>query len=374
MTNYKILVINSGSSSIKYRLFEVKANGNNNGAHYSILSKGLIEKIGQKGSGVEDHKQGIKILLDSLVNGSGAKLKGYDEIFAVGHRVVHGGVQFKKPTVVTEEVIAKIRECFELAPLHNPANLAGIEACKELLPDIKQVAVFDTAFHQSLPEYAYIYGLPYEYYEKYNLRKFGFHGTSHQYVAHEAARLLKKPLSKLKVITCHLGNGCSITAVKNGKSVDTSMGFTPLEGLVMGTRCGDIDPASVIFLAEKEKISLQEIDRVLNYKSGLKGISGLSNDVREIKSAAKNGNKRAKLALDIFTYRIRKYIGSYAAAMGGVDAIVFTAGIGENEKTIRDSVLKGLFGFLNRKKVRVLVVATNEELMIAKQAFQLVRR
>ncbi len=313
------------------------------------------------------------MVLDSLLNGSQAKIKNYNEIFAIGHRVVHGGVQFKKPTIINDEVVSKIRECFELAPLHNPANLAGIEACIELLPEVKQVAVFDTAFHQSLPEHAYIYGLPYEYYEKYNLRKFGFHGTSHQYVAHEAARILKKHLNKLKLVTCHLGNGCSVTAVKNGKSVDTSMGFTPLEGLVMGTRCGDIDPASVIFLADKEKISLPEIDRVLNYKSGLKGISGLSNDMREIKKAAREGNKRAKLALDIFIYRITKYIGSYIAAMGGVDAIVFTAGVGENEKDIREKAVKGLFNFLNKNKVKVLVIPTNEELMIAKQTYHLVK-
>jgi acetate kinase len=372
MTTHKILVINSGSSSIKYRLFEARTNSRKD-THFNLLQKGLIERIGQKDSGVPNHLDGIRLLLDDLVKGRDAKLKSLDEIFAVGHRVVHGGVTFKKPSVITEEVIAKIKECFELAPLHNPANFAGIEACQHLLPSLRQVAVFDTAFHQTLPEYAYIYGLPYEYYEKYNLRKFGFHGTSHQYVAHEAAKVLKKPLSKLRLITCHLGNGCSITAVKNGKSVDTSMGFTPLEGLVMGTRCGDIDPASVIFLAEKEKIPLEQIDKVLNYQSGLKGISGLSNDMREIEEAAKKGHFRARLALEIFAYRIKKYIGSYIAVLGGVDAIVFTAGIGENEKDIRDKVLKGLFGFLNRKKVKVLVIPTNEELMIAKQTFHLVK-
>ncbi len=373
MTGKKILVINCGSSSIKYRLFDVCVTLKNNGAHYVLLRKGLIEKIGQKDSSVKNHKDGIRIVLDDLIAAKETNLKSLGEIFAIGHRVVHGGVAFNKPTVITEEVISKIRECIELAPLHNPANLAGIEACKELLPDVKQVAIFDTAFHQSLPPHAYIYGLPFEYYEKYNLRKFGFHGTSHQYVAHEAARLLKKPLSKLRIITCHLGNGCSITAIKNGKSCDTSMGFTPLEGLVMGTRCGDIDPASVIFLAGKEKTSLEEIDHVLNYESGLKGISGISNDMREIKKAAKQGHKRAKLALEIFAYRIKKYIGSYIAALDGVDAIVFTAGIGENERDIREKVLKGLFGFLNRKKVKVLVIPTNEELMIARQTFHLVR-
>lgn len=373
MTSHKILVINSGSSSIKYRLFDVQVRTSNNASRYVLLSKGFIERIGHKDSGVRNHKDGIQVLLDGLIRSSRAKLKNLNEIFAIGHRVVHGGVAFKQPTVITDEVIAKIRECIELAPLHNPANLAGIEACKELLGGIKQVAIFDTAFHQSLPEHAYIYGLPYEYYEKYNLRKFGFHGTSHQYVAHEAARILKKRLNKLKLITCHLGNGCSITAVKYGKSIDTSMGFTPLEGLVMGTRCGDIDPASVIFLAEKEKISLEEIDKILNYKSGLKGISGLSNDMREIKTAAKAGNKRAKLALEIFAYRIKKYIGSYVAALGGVDAIVFTAGIGENEKDIRNMILKDIFGFLSRKKVKILIIPTNEELMIARQTYHMVK-
>jgi acetate kinase len=373
MRHYKILVINSGSSSIKYRLFDVRANGKSNGAHYCLLLKGLIEKIGHADSPVKNHRDGIQALLNGLVANKAAKLSSLNDIFAVGHRVVHGGVTFKKPTIITDEVAAKIKECFELAPLHNPANFAGIEACKELLPNVQQVAVFDTAFHQSLPEHAYVYGLPYEYLEKYNLRKFGFHGTSHEYVAHEAAKILKKPLSRLKLVTCHLGNGCSIAAVKHGKSVDTSMGFTPLEGLVMGTRCGDIDPASVIFLADKEKISLEEIDKVLNSKSGLKGISGISNDMREIKKAAKEGNHRAQLALDIFCYRIRKYIGSYIAAMGGVDAIIFTAGIGENETDVRKCVTKDLFGFLNKNKVKVLVVPTNEELMIARQAFGLVK-
>ena len=373
MKHYKILVINSGSSSIKYRLIDVKANGTKSGAHYALLLKGLIEKIGHADSPVKNHRDGIQTLLNGLVSDKAAKLTSLSDIFAVGHRVVHGGVTFKKPTIVTDEVAAKIKECFELAPLHNPANFAGIEACKELLPHAQQVAVFDTAFHQSLPEYAYVYGLPYEYLEKYGLRKFGFHGTSHEYVAHEAAKILKKPLSRLKLVTCHLGNGCSITAIKHGKSVDTSMGFTPLEGLVMGTRCGDIDPASVIFLASKEKTTLEQIDKVLNSKSGLKGISGISNDVREIKKAAREGNHRAQLALDIFCYRIRKYIGSYIAAMGGVDAIVFTAGIGENEIDVRKWVMKDLFGFLNKNKVKVLVVPTNEELMIARQTFGLVK-
>jgi acetate kinase len=373
MKRFKVLVINSGSSSIKYCLFDVRTNSRKSDARFRLYYKGLIEKIGQKDERVKNHKDGIRLLLDELVRTKEAGLKRLDEIFVIGHRVVHGGVEFEQPTVVTDKVIAQIRRCFELAPLHNPANLAGIRACRELLPDTRQVAIFDTAFHQTLPDYAYIYGLPYEYYKKYNLRKYGFHGTSHHYVALEAAKILKKPLKKLKLITCHLGNGCSIAAINNGKSVDTSMGFTPLEGLVMGTRCGDIDPASVIFLEKKEKKSLEEIDRVLNYESGLKGISGISNDMREIKKAAGQGHDRSRLALDIFAYRIKKYIGSYLAALGGADAIVFTAGIGENEKDIRAKALEGLFNFLNKKKTRVLVIPTNEELMIAKQAFHLVR-
>jgi len=372
MRHYKILVLNSGSSSIKYRLFDVREAAKHQGVHYVLCLKGLIEKIGHPDSPVKDHRAGIRLLLNTIAAAKQAKLKSPKEIFAVGHRVVHGGVAFNKPTLLTAAVMAKIRECADLAPLHNPANLAGIEACQEFLPDVPQVAVFDTAFHQTLPEHAYIYGLPYEYFERYNLRRFGFHGTSHQYVAHEAARLLKRPLSRLKLITCHLGNGCSITAIKHGKSVDTSMGFTPLEGLVMGTRCGDIDPASVIYLAERERAGLAELDRVLNYCSGLKGISGISNDMREIKNAARKGNRRAKLALEIFAYRIRKYIGSYVAVLGGVDAIVFTAGIGENVPDIRQKILKGLFDFLP-KKVKVLVVPTNEELMIARQTFHVVR-
>lgn len=373
MKSLKILVINSGSSSIKYSLFDIHLTGKNNGARYYLRHKGLIERIGHKTSLVKNHKEGIRKILNDLVTIKGARLKDLKELYAIGHRVVHGGIEFEKPTVITERVMSKIKECFKLAPLHNPANFAGIKACKDLLPDTKQVAIFDTAFYHSLPEYAYIYGLPYKYYEKYSLRKFGFHGTSHQFIAHKAARMLKKPFSKINLITCHLGNGCSITAIKNGRAVDTSMGFTPLEGLVMGTRCGDIDPASVIYLSQKEKITLEQIDSILNNESGLKGISGISNDMREIKRAAKKGHKRASLALDIFIYRIKKYIGSYAAILGSVDAIVFTAGIGEHERDIRSRILDGLFDLLNRKKTRVLVVPTNEELMIAQQTFHILK-
>ncbi len=349
----KILVINSGSSSIKYKLFDMpKAR---------LLKKGLIEHIGEKGSKIHDHYTGLKTILSDI-----------HSVEAVGHRVVHGGEQFEKPVVIDAAVIRKIKECCEIAPLHNPANLEGILACKKLLPGAKQIAIFDTAFHQTLPDYAYIYGLPYEYYIKYGIRKYGFHGTSHEYVAREAARILKKPLNKLKIITCHLGNGCSITAVDKGKSVDTSMGFTPLEGLVMGTRCGDIDPALVTYIMHRQKLNLGQIDNILNKASGLKGISGISNDMRTLESKDGLGDKRAKLAVNIFVYRIKKYIGAYTCIMNGCDALVFTAGIGENQKTIRERICKGIFSHF-KKAPRVLVIPTNEELMIARQAFHLIK-
>jgi len=349
----KVLVINCGSSSIKYKLFDMPKG--------RLISKGTIEHIGEKGSEVKDHHKGLEMILDKV-----------DGVQLVGHRVVHGGEQFRRPVVIDAAVIRKIKQCCGLAPLHNPANLTGILACKKLLPGIKQVAVFDTAFHQTIPEYAHIYGLPYVYYRKFGIRKYGFHGTSHEYVAHEAARILKKPLSVFKMITCHLGNGCSIAAVDRGKSVDTSMGFTPLEGLLMGTRCGDIDPALVLYIMNKEKLTASEMDGILNKESGLKGVSGVSNDMRELDAAAKAGNRRARLALDIFVYRIRKYIGAYTAVMGGCDALVFTAGIGENQKNIRDRICRGAFSYL-RKKPKVLVVPTNEELMIARKAMHLVK-
>jgi acetate kinase len=350
----KILVINCGSSSIKYKLFDMPQE--------KLFKKGLIEHIGEKGSKIHDHYTGLKIILT-----------GTHAIQAIGHRVVHGGEKFERPVVIDNAVIRKIRECSEIAPLHNPANLEGILACKKLLPGVKQVAIFDTAFHQSLPEYAYIYGLPYEYYKRYGIRKYGFHGTSHEYVAKEAAKFLKKPLNKLKIITCHLGNGCSITAVDKGVSIDTSMGFTPLEGLVMGTRCGDIDPALVTYIMHKKKLNINQIDNILNKESGLKGISGISNDMRALESKDKAGNKRAKLAIDIFVYRIKKYIGAYVAVMNGCDALVFTAGIGENQKRIRDMIYKGIFlHFKNTPKI--LVIPTNEELMIARQTYHLIKR
>jgi acetate kinase len=325
------------------------------------LKKGKIERIGEKGSKIKNHYEGLKIILGKI-----------SRVDAIGHRVVHGGELFKKPVLINNAVIRKIRESSCLAPLHNPANLAGILACKKLLPGIiKQVAIFDTAFHQTLPDYAYIYGLPYEYYKRFGIRKYGFHGTSHEYVAKEAARILKKPLNKLKIITCHLGNGCSITAISRGKSIDTSMGFTPLEGLVMGTRCGDIDPALVTHIIRKVNLNISQIENILNKKSGLKGISGISNDMRILEQKAKSGDKHASLALDIFVYRVKKYIGAYTAIMNGADAIVFTAGIGENRQDIRKRICPGINLYL-KKKPKILVIPANEELMIARQTYNLI--
>jgi len=349
----KILVINSGSSSIKYKLFIMPGERS--------IAKGIIEHIGEKSSQIKDHYTGLKLVL--------GKIKHVD---AVGHRVVHGAERFKKPILINASVIRKIRQCCSLAPLHNPANLAGILACKKLLPGIRQVAVFDTAFHQTLPDYAYIYGLPYEYYKRFGIRKYGFHGTSHQYVAFEAARRLNKPIGKLKIITCHLGNGCSIAAVQRGRSIDTSMGFTPLEGLIMGTRCGDIDPALVTYIMQKKKFNIFQVENILNKTSGLKGISGISNDMRILEGKRKKRDVRARLAIDIFIYRIKKYIGAYATIMAGCDCLVFTGGIGENQKRIRNEIYKATFSHL-KKKPKILVIPTNEELMIAREAHQLIR-
>ena len=350
----RILVINSGSSSIKYKLFDMPA--------ARLVSKGAIDHIGEEGSKFRDHYSGLKIILDEIKS-----------VQAVGHRVVHGAEKFKRPVIVDQNVIKGIKKCCEIAPLHHPANLSGIIACQKLLPGIKQVAVFDTAFHQSLPEYAFIYGLPYDYYQKLKVRKYGFHGTSHQYVALEASRILRKPLNKLKLISCHLGNGSSITAIDKGKSVDTSMGYTPLEGLVMGTRCGDIDPALITHIMHKKKLDTKQMDLILNKESGLKGISGISNDMRILEEKAAAGNRRAKLAVDIFVYRIRKYIGAYMAVLCELDALIFTAGIGENQPGIREKICRGLFGCLG-KKPKILVIPTNEELMIARQAYKLIRK
>ena len=348
----RILVINSGSSSLKYKFFQMPKG--------KLILKGLIEKIGERGSKIVDHQMGLELILRKV-----------RRIEAIGHRVVHGGQEFKKPTRINDYVIKKIEECAKLAPLHNPANLEGIKACVKLLPGVPQVAIFDTAFYQTLPKEAFIYAIPYRYYQKYAIRKYGFHGTSHEYVAGEAARRLKKPLSKLRLITCHLGNGCSITAIKFGKAVDTSMGFTPLEGLVMGTRSGDIDPAVVTFLMRKEKLSANRIEEILNKESGLKGISGISNDLRDLKKAARR-NIRARLAIDIFIYRLKKYIGAYIMAMGAVDAVIFTAGIGENHASIRRGATQGLKSLAN--KAKILVIPTDEELMIARQTYGLIER
>jgi len=397
----KILVINCGSSSIKYQFLGMEKE--------EKLAEGLIEKIGeahpflshQTGKGIirrevdaPNHRQGLRLIIDLLLEGSEGVIKDLSEISAVGHRVVHGGDAFIESTLIDGEVMQTIKRCATLAPLHNPPNLAGIEAAMDLLPNVPQVAVFDTAFHQTMPEEAYVYPLPYEFYEKYGIRRYGFHGTSHRYVAQRAAQILGKDLRDLKIITCHLGNGCSITAVDRGKSVDTSMGFTPLEGLPMGTRCGDIDPSIIFFIAEKENLSFAEVNNILNRKSGLLGISGISNDVREIRREAERGNYRARLALEILAYRVKKYIGAYAAVLGGVDAIVFTAGIGENAGYVRSRICQGL-EFLgiqldeNRNKdpvkwrgiisaensqVKVLVIPTREELMIARDTLEILQR
>jgi len=349
----EVLVINSGSSSIKYKLFKMPRE--------ELVSKGVIEHIGEELSRIQDHYTGLKIILNQ-VNG----------VEAVGHRVVHGAEEFTKPVLIGESVLKKIKECCVLAPLHNPANLSGILACKKLLPGVKQVAVFDTAFHQTLPDYAYTYGLPYEYYRRFGIRKYGFHGTSHEYVAYEAALILKKPLNKLKIITCHLGNGCSIAAIEKGRSIDTSMGFTPLEGLIMGTRCGDIDPALITYIMRKDKLNLLQIDEMLNKASGLKGVSGISNDMRILEKKAASRDTRARLAINMFVYRIRKYIGSYTAIMSGCDVLVFTAGIGEHQKRVRESICKGLFSHL-KEKPKILVIPTDEELMIARQTYRLIK-
>lgn len=358
----KILVINSGSSSVKYTLFEKSV----------VKTKGIIERV-------SNHEDAIRVVLGK-VSGVGA----------IGHRVVHGGEEIKESVIITEDVIRIIEKYSELAPLHNPPNLLGIRACQRLLPGIRQVAVFDTAYYQSMPPSNYLYGIPYELYKKYGIRKYGFHGTSHRYVAARTAETLKKPIEKLKIITCHLGNGCSITATKYGKAIDTSLGFTPLEGLVMGTRCGDIDPAVVFYIMDKEKVDVHSINELLNKKSGLLGLSGISHDMRDIVKAAKSGNEQAALTIDVFIHRIQKYIGAYIVSMDGVDAITFTAGIGENNSLIRSRACENL-GFLkveiderknnqakgekiitkSNSKAKVLVVPTNEELLIAQDTVRL---
>lgn len=374
-----------------------------------VLAKGLIERIGMEGSvlkhtptgkytvdisaDIPDHSVGIQMALDALTNEEYGVIDSMDEIDAVGHRVVHGGERFTDSVLITDDVLNGIEACAEIAPLHNPPNLYGIKACMRLMYNTPQVAVFDTAFHQTMPKIAYLYGLPYEMYVKYGLRRYGFHGTSHKYVAQQAAEMMGEHMSDLRFITCHLGNGASIAAIKYGKSIDTSMGYTPLEGLVMGTRSGEIDPAIIPFLMEKENMNAQQIDDYLNRRSGILGISGLSSDFRDLESAANRGDERSQLAIDIFAYKVKKYIGGYVAAMGGVDAIIFTAGLGENSPFMRDKICNGLEYLgtridlelnklrgkqmeisIKRARVKIFVIPTNEELVIARDTLNICRR
>ncbi len=400
-----ILVINSGSSSLKYQLIDM--------IDEKVLSQGICERIGLEGSCVKwkthnndeltvfqtipDHTSAIQMVIESLTHPDRGVISSMSEIAAVGHRVVHGGEHFQSSVLIDEDVLQAIRSCIELAPLHNPPNIIGIEACQKLLPSIPMVAVFDTAFHQTMPPYSYLYAIPYEMYEKYGIRKYGFHGTSHKYVAHRASEIIGKPIDELKIISCHLGNGASICAIDGGNSIDTTMGFTPLEGLVMGTRSGTVDPAIITFLMEKEKMDAQEIGDFLNKKSGLLGISGISSDFRDIEKAVYQQNERAELALEIFCYRVKKYIGEYIAALNGLDVLIFTAGIGEHDWRVRKTSLENLDyvgikiddqknkvaverGLEHKEieitsegtKVRTFVIHTNEELMIAKDTLQVI--
>ena len=397
----KILVINCGSSSLKYQVLDMTGEG--------LLAKGLVERIGLEGSSLthektglddkyklvvpmKDHKEAIGYVLETLTDEKQGVVKSMDEISGVGHRVVHAGEKYASSVLITKDVIRALEDCSELAPLHNPPNLAGIAACRELMPETPMIAVFDTAFHQTMPPESYIYALPYEYYEKYGIRRYGFHGTSHKYVAERAANILNVNIEDLKIITCHLGNGASIAAIKRGKCIDTSMGFTPLEGLVMGTRSGDIDSAIVNFIMDKEGLTSSEINDILNKKSGVLGISGVSSDFRDIGMAAEEGNERALLALKVFAHRVKFYIGGYIAEMNGVDAIVFTAGVGENDISTRDVICNDL-GNLGIKldlvknkvrgkemiisrddsKVKVLLIPTNEELVIARDTYNIIK-
>lgn len=395
-----ILVINAGSSSLKYQLIDM--------SNEKVLAKGVCDRIGIPGSIIKHkthddrsiekqiemttHKDAISALIKVLTDCEWGVIKNLNEISAVGHRVVHGGEKFFKSVIIDDEVMKTIEECVELAPLHNPPNITGIRACQQVMGEnVPQIAVFDTAFHQTMPKKAYIYALPYEYYKKYKVRKYGFHGTSHKYVSERAAILLKKAWDKLKIVTCHLGNGSSIAAVDCGKVVDTTMGFTPLDGLLMGTRCGTIDPAVVTFLMNKENLTTEQMDTIMNKKSGVLGISGVSSDFRDIDDAIEQGNERAALSLEVFAYQVKKKIGAYACAMGGIDAVVFTAGIGENNSKVREMICKDLdfmgISIDSEKnktrgqeidvstelaKVRTLVIPTNEELAIAKETKKLV--
>ncbi|MDR4935941.1 acetate kinase [Rossellomorea marisflavi] len=390
----KVIAINAGSSSLKFQLFDMPEE--------TVITKGLVERIGLKDSvftisvngekneeitDIPNHEVAVKMLLDKLT-GFGI-ISSLDEIEGIGHRVVHGGEIFNESVLITDEVLEKIDELSELAPLHNPANLTGIQAFRNILPNVPAVAVFDTAFHQTMPESSFLYSLPYEYYENYGIRKYGFHGTSHKYISERAAEMLGRPKEQLRLISCHLGNGASIAAIEGGKSIDTSMGFTPLAGVAMGTRSGNIDPALIPFIMEKTDSTADEVLNVLNKKSGILGVSGFSSDLRDIQDGVESGNERAELALDVFANRIHKYIGSYASRMNGVDAIVFTAGIGENSLIVRERVLKGLefmgvywdparnttrgeetFLSYPHSPVKVMVIPTNEEVMIARDVLE----
>ena len=396
----KILVINTGSSSLKYQLIDM--------TNEVVIAKGLCDRIGIDNSFIKhtskgrdpvvldkdmhNHKIAFREVVKILTDNKLGIIESMSEIAAVGHRVVHGGEKFHDSVIIDENVMKAIRDCIQLAPLHNPSNIIGIEACKSIMPETPNIAVFDTAFHQTMPMYAFLYALPYEIYEKYGVRKFGFHGTSHKYVAQRAAIMLNRPLEELKLVSCHLGNGASVCAIKYGKSIDTSMGFTPLSGLAMGTRSGTIDPAVIAFLMDKEKMTIQEVNDYLNKKSGVLGISGISSDFRDLEAAAEAGNERAELALNIFCYRVKKYIGEYSAVLGGLDAVILTAGVGENNDCVRRKILDDLeylgMGFDPEKnkvrgkecdisakdaRVRTLVIPTNEELSIARETLKLVK-
>jgi acetate kinase len=396
----KIIVLNCGSSSIKYQLFEMPS--------AEVVAKGLVDKIGLKGASIKhnmangdvlklegeilDHQAGIEFVLGILTHKEYGCVKDLNEIGAVGHRVVHAGEKYNSSVAINDEVIEALVECIDLAPLHNPPNLEGIYAIKKILPEVPQVGVFDTAYHQTMSEKAYLYGIPYSLYEKYKVRRYGFHGSSHRFVSQRAAEILGKNIEDLKIISCHLGNGASMCAIQNGKSMDTSMGMTPVEGLVMGTRSGDIDAGALLYIADKEEISIPYTSTLINKHSGMLGLSGVSSDMRDIETAAGEGNHRAKVSLDIYHYRIKKYLGSYAAAMGGVDVVIFTGGVGENACETREEICKGLefmgLDFDAAKntnlrgkeaviskpgsKVTVMVVPTNEELVIAQDTFEIV--
>ncbi len=397
----KIIVLNCGSSSIKYQLFDM--------TKQEVLAKGVVEKVGLHGSFIKherndgdqvtlegeiiDHQQGIEYILGLLISKKRGSIKGFEEIDAVGHRVVHGGEKFNSSVLITDEVISKVEECIDLAPLHNPPNLRGIYAMKEYLPNIPQVGVFDTAFHQGMPPHVFMYAIPFPLYIKYGIRRYGFHGTSHRYVSQRACELLKVNMSDKKIITCHLGNGASMAAIKDGKSMDTSMGLTPVEGLIMGTRSGDLDLGVLTYIMRKEEIGISTVNTLINKHSGMLGVTGVSSDMREIELASTEGNKRAILGLDMYNYRVKKYIGAYSAAMGGLDILIFTGGIGENANKTRSEICKDMnyLGLMldekknnnikgveevissQKSRVTVMVIPTNEELVIAQDTLEIVK-